>query len=322
MTQGFRQMPRRMASRPGQLRNITQTVSETPEIQQVLRQIQTLVYQMQQLPGTSAALPTLHKRRAEFDERLYQLRSEARTRQLKTHTDVPPVSPRAARDFFHGLYTQKHPLPPPLVTVYPEPAPEEILAFHRSLSPLFEKLVPAEQGACRHFWQPWLPAERSPVSAEVFREVQPEASPETAPSDFQVLKLARPVSPVSSQPGLQVSFDVQGGRSIVRNAMGISLNQPKKTYQAYLGAGFRSIDLAVASGFKERYHLEHGILAFLEALSLDKSRHEAYFGLGYLYALVQERNHALYFLDLAYRISQDAAIAQLQAKVRQSFGVS
>ena len=42
MTQGFRQMPRRMASRPGQLRNITQTVNETPEIQQVLRQIQTL----------------------------------------------------------------------------------------------------------------------------------------------------------------------------------------------------------------------------------------------------------------------------------------
>lgn len=317
MTQGFRQMPRRMASRPGQLRNITQTVSETPEIQQVLRQIQTLAYQMQQLPSTSAALPTLHKRRAEFDERLYQLRSEARTRQLKTHTDVPPTSPQAARDFFHGLYTQKHPLPPALAAVYPEPAPEEMLAFHRSLSPLFERLMSPEQGACRSFWRPWLPEEK------------PEQKSETAATDFQVLTFerptaapSRPVSQVAAQSGLQVSFDVQGGRSTLRNAMGISLNQPKKSYQAYLSSGFRSIDLAVASGFKERYHLEHGILAFLEAVSLDKSRHEAYFGLGYLYALVQERNHAMYFLDLAYRISQDPAIAQLQAKVSQSLGIS
>lgn len=77
----------------------------------------------------------------------------------------------------------------------------------------------------------------------------------------------------------------------------------------------------MASNFEERYRLEHGVTAFLEAMSLDKSRHEAYFGLGYLYALVQDANHALYFLDVAYKISGDPAVAQLQQQVRIQLGL-
>lgn len=121
---------------------------------------------------------------------------------------------------------------------------------------------------------------------------------------------------------LEIRFDMRAGRSLVRNSMGIVLNQHKKTYQEYLDQGFVCIDRVVESGFVNTAPLQQAIEVFLEAISLNKERHEAYFGLGYLYSLVRDLNHSLYFLELAWKISQNPAIQTFMQRVKESYGVS
>ena len=335
MTQAFRQMPRRVGSRPGGFRSLKDAPQESPAIQSVLRQSSQLHHHIQQLPEASAARGPLQKKLAGLHDQLHQLRSEARAQALSEHTEKPHPEVLAARAFFQKLYAEKHPLPRALRLLYQAAVPQQDMAdFHRALQPLYEALIDREQGAWQGFWQLWLPVAAAvplPRSATAPAATPSEPGPADPEDDFEVLTFAtppRPVgprppvrSPIQAQDGLQVSFDFGAGKSTVRNAMGIALNQPKKSYGEYLKDGFEAIDRAVASGFEERYRLEHGVMAFLEAMSLDKSRHEAYFGLGYLYALVQDANHALYFLEVAYKISKDPAIAQLQQQVRAQLGI-
>jgi hypothetical protein len=338
MTQAFRQMPRRVGSRPGGFRSVNDAPQESPAIQGLLRQASQLHHHIQQLPASSAARGPLQKKLTTLHDQLHQLRSEARAHELTLKTQTPHDEAALARAFFQALYAEKHPLPRHLRMFYQAAVSQQaMLDFHQALQPLYEALILREQGAWQGFWQIWLPAVGA--IAEPLVELPSELSPESEPDietdsesddDFEVLTFATPTRPLGPRPGigttlrsplqgkegLQVSFDLKAGQSTVRNAMGISLNQPKKNYGEYLRDGFYAIDRAVASGFEERYRLEHGIVAFLEAMSLDKSRHEAYFGLGYLYALVQDANHALYFLDVACKISKDPAIVQLRQQVR------
>ena len=104
--------------------------------------------------------------------------------------------------------------------------------------------------------------------------------------------------------------------------MGIVVNQQKKSYQEYLTQGFACIDHSAASNFQNNEPLKEAIHCFLEAISLDKQRHEAFFGLGYLYALVRDVDHALYFLDIAQKISGHPGIQALIMRVKSSAGVT
>ena len=120
---------------------------------------------------------------------------------------------------------------------------------------------------------------------------------------------------------LEVKFDFGSKKSVVHNQLGISVNQEKKSYQAYLDEGFQCIDLVVDSEFKNMAPFQQAIEAFLEAISQNKEKHEAYFGLGYLYSLVRDVNHSLYFLDIAYKISSSPSIKEFMLKVKSSYGV-
>lgn len=121
---------------------------------------------------------------------------------------------------------------------------------------------------------------------------------------------------------LQVHFDPAHQRVLLRNRMGMTLNPHKKTYQEYLDQGLTCIDQAVKSGFANTTPLQQAMDCFLEAISLNKKRYEAYFGLGYLYSLVRNLNHALYFLELAWKISHNPAIWAFIQQVKKSYGVS
>jgi hypothetical protein len=174
-------------------------------------------------------------------------------------------------------------------------------------------------------------------------KVNENALPETAAQevavngDFQFLTLdfpksSQPDAPLESSSllretqasgaELEVRFDMGSGRSLVKNSMGIVLNQEKKSYQEYLDLGFSFIDRVVDSEFANTKPLQEAIAVFLEAISLNKERHEAYFGLGYLYSLVRDLNHSLYFLNLSWRISKDIAIENFIKKVKDSYGVA
>jgi hypothetical protein len=199
-------------------------------------------------------------------------------------------------------------------------------------------VMPQEQG----FWQeslrllqPFLPelvaAEPTIAPNQAHTVLSP--SPEEG---FQVISfelppprkdpIEEPIDQVSSAQKsgaeLEVRFDMGAGKSLVRNSMGIVLNQEKKSYQEYLDLGFACIDKVVDSGFVNTTPLQQAIEVFLEAVSLHKERHEAYFGLGYLYSLVRDLNHSLYFLNLAWKISRNPAIEAFMKKVKESYGLA
>lgn len=151
--------------------------------------------------------------------------------------------------------------------------------------------------------------ERMPVEAEPEALIEAAEAPPAPGGDFELLSF-------EDQGPLELSFDLSQRKATVRNQMGITLNQNKKTYQEYLEEGFSAIDITVASQFSDREPLYRAVESFLEGISLDRSRYEAYFGLGYLYSLVKDLNHALYFLDLAWRISGDEAIKEMMDRVK------
>jgi hypothetical protein len=198
-------------------------------------------------------------------------------------------------------------------------------------------VMPQEQG----YWQeglslllPLLPARV--VEPAIVSSKPPVEFPLPAEEGFQVISfelppgretpIQEPIDQVSSAQKsgaeLEVRFDMGAGKSLVRNSMGIVLNQEKKSYQEYLDLGFACIDKVVDSGFVNTSPLQQAIEVFLEAISLHKERHEAYFGLGYLYSLVRDLNHSLYFLNLAWKISRNPAIEAFMQKVKESYGLA
>lgn len=118
---------------------------------------------------------------------------------------------------------------------------------------------------------------------------------------------------------LTVQFDLERRQSVVRNQLGVEVTEQKMPYESYLSRAFEAIDQVTASQFSQLEPLKQAIEDFLEAISLQKERYEAYFGLGYLYALVREPNNALYFLQIAEQISQHPMISQLIAEVKNGY---
>ncbi|MBT9544207.1 MAG: hypothetical protein IV090_02325 [Candidatus Sericytochromatia bacterium] len=217
------------------------------------------------------------------------------------------------------------------------PAPTD-WALPEELTQATPVVMPQEQ----NYWQeslslllPLLPALEAVEPIVVPSETSTQVSPPVA-DGFQVIAFELPpsrndrseetVDQVSSAQKsgaeLEVRFDMGAGKSLVRNSMGIVLNQEKKTYQEYLDLGFACIDKVVDSGFVNTSPLQQAIEVFLEAVSLHKERHEAYFGLGYLYSLVRDLNHSLYFLNLAWKISRNPSIEAFMKKVKESYGLT
>lgn len=211
-------------------------------------------------------------------------------------------------------------LPEELTEATPVVMPQEQSYWQESLS-LLLPLLPAPNKA----------AEPLSVPSETSRQASPPGE-----DGFQVISFElppsretpreEPIDQVSSAQKsgaeLEVRFDMGAGRSLVRNSMGIVLNQEKKSYQEYLDLGFACIDKVVDSGFVNTSPLQQAIEVFLEAVSLNKERHEAYFGLGYLYSLVRDLNHSLYFLNLAWKISRNPSIEAFMQKVKESYGLA
>jgi len=189
----------------------------------------------------------------------------------------------------------------------PTQADKLLASAQQALEALAAKLWPPEGQELQALWQSWSQALRPHL----------HAAPRPAPAepDFEPISFSEALA---EQGELELSFDFSARKSVVRNQLGITLNQPKKSYQDYLDQGFGCLDQTVASRFQDRKPLFQAVEHFLEAISLDKSRYEAYFGLGYLYSLVQDLNHALYFLEIAWKISGDLAIQEMMGQLRQS----
>ena len=195
-----------------------------------------------------------------------------------------------------------------------------------SLTELTSRFWPQEGQALQNFWSCWdqiLRKQFAPGETEdtfidevnqlSFTDISADPDPDLEPQDLK--------PSFESDGDLQISFDFSAKKSVVRNQMGITLNQTKKSYEEYLEEGFQAIDNTVNHHFENIDPLYQSVELFLEAISKDKSRYEAYFGLGYLYSLVQDLNHALYFLDVAWKISGDQAIWDMIEKVRINAGL-
>lgn len=287
-----------------------------------------------------AQLQQLRKEIGVIQQSLLQLRGQLRLERLKdleTDGSGPAESLRFQLAEIEAIYRVHQPLPQRLLPLLDDwlkafrqlyerrvhqlpQQPADAEAAETALAALQRELWPPEAEQLQLWWRQQRP-ELLDSAAE--QQEEPPPPPETAmpgetalattgaraADDFEVLSF-------ENQGPLELRFDTANRRPVVRNQMGITLNAPKQSYQAYLETGFAAIDTTVASQFQQREPLYAAVEAFLEAVSLDRSRYEAYFGLGYLYSLVKDVNHALYFLDLAFRISGDPAIAEMIEKVK------
>lgn len=355
MSQTFRTPPRQIGFKPAApaAPRLTQVQGSAPagveaKIRQQLLQLQQLQaklrIQEERLPQLKvplarqqleAQIQQMRKEFAALHQSLLQLRGSLRLEKLKTWMQ-PEAEPIAG--FAHqikeldALYRAQQPLPQKLMPLW-EICWQGFQQIQNKLAQnltLEAEMLEEQQGHLtglgRQLWQPeaeqlakwwenWCNILPSQSSGIVFPSPAITTSPAPPEEEFAVLSF-------DNQGPLELSFDLSNRKSVVRNQMGITLNQPKKNYQEYLEEGFTAIDQTVASQFENRQPLYGAVEAFLEAVSLDRSRYEAYFGLGYLYSLVKDANHALYFLDLAWRISGDQAIQDMMERVRSACSVS
>lgn len=103
---------------------------------------------------------------------------------------------------------------------------------------------------------------------------------------------------------LSLDFDVPQAKS------------ERPSYETHIQLGFGDIYKASEQEFRDQGYLKSAIESFLKAVSINKERFEAYFGLGYVYILVQDIEHGLYFLDIAKQISEHPAIDKLIQQVQ------
>ena len=351
MSQTFKSSPRQIGFKPNSVRMAPVQASKADPAQAQIRQLK---LQQQQLlskiriqeerlgqlkiPATRQSVETqlqqLRKQNHLLDQELLKWCGQARLARLKALQQTLPGEAAELADTLRlqlaeldAIYRVHIPLPTRLLPIF-EDWSKSMQGLHATLlkgkavsalewdtaearlSGFGRELWPAEQELLQQWLIRWRQA--LPVAAPVESSQVPTIA-EAADDDFQVLSF-------ESQGPLELSFDLSQRKSVVRNQLGITLNQPKQSYQEYLETGFGYIDQTVGSQFTEREPLYAAVEAFLEAISLDRSRYEAYFGLGYLYSLVKDLNHAIYFLDLAWRISGDAAIQDMIQKVRSACG--
>lgn len=137
-----------------------------------------------------------------------------------------------------------------------------------------------------------------------------------------------PELPLPGTGKLQVQFDLERKQSVLTNAYGLPTQGFKLSYQEYLTQGYQGVRCSyelAANGADEKAQqapLLQALDCYLEAVSLDESRYEAYFGIGFLYAMVAYFEQAFYFLDLAYHLSDSQPlirdfIEQVKAESRK-----
>lgn len=360
MTQSFRGAPRQIGFRPQKMSQSLgpKAVSSTQdprasEIRQALLQLQQLKTRARALHEKASKTLAPQARQAfererqqisskirALEARLLKLKGEARMALLKARGPILQSEAaslsllRQEMAELEAIYRVHHPMQKAA-----QPALEELFQAIQGLLPQLKKgqlppepdldafeafsvyLYPPEVQAFQALWalifesaQQFQAAQKA--EAEL-RDDGSEDGRDDGESDFEPLSFD-----TESQGDLEISFDFQAGKSVVRNQMGITLNQAKKSYQDYLDEGFQAVDETVASEFKNLKPLYTAVEYFLEAVTLDKSRYEAYFGLGYLYSLVKDLNHALYFLDVAYKISADPAIFEMIEKLKHSHSLT
>ncbi|MGV3524902.1 MAG: hypothetical protein ACO1RX_11795 [Candidatus Sericytochromatia bacterium] len=360
MTQPFRTPPRQIGFKPQQQRLSSVSAPRSPvsalaqrhgpAIRQhalQLQQWQTRA-QVQQERVAKALSPSMkqmaeqqwqnaRKEVARHRQALRQLRGEIRTEALGALPLLQDVTERPAlHAALSTLYTETQPLLPDDLPPWLHWREQTLVAeppdlTGQPLQALQPVLISPEYAALEELWKRWLPVLKTLLTEPAAVSAPLES---TAPDDFEIISFvpempsAAPESqaPVAESFGedtgpLELQFDFQSRRSLVRNQMGITLNQPKLSYQAYLDQGFAAIDAVAGTGFENLQPLFGAVESFLEAVSLDKSRYEAYFGLGYLYGLVRDLNHALYFLGVAFKISGDPTIQELIKQVRAGGGL-
>lgn len=165
-----------------------------------------------------------------------------------------------------------------------------------------------------------------PIRTGTTGELPPANQPQAPMPSPAIPKPIASIFPATGK--LQVQFDLERKQSVLTNALGLPLTGEKRSYQEYLNQGYQGIHHSYAlsvSGADERAQqipLMEALDCYLEALSLDESRHEAYFGIGFLYSMVKYFDQAFYFLDLAYHLSEQKPlirefIEQVKAESRK-----
>lgn len=72
-----------------------------------------------------------------------------------------------------------------------------------------------------------------------------------------------------------------------------------------LQEGYQVISEAAEGKYRDKKLLQQALDCFLKAIDLEQENYRGYFGLGYLYSVLNQRQRALYFLELALELSDD-----------------
>ncbi len=355
MSQAFRAPPRQMGFKPRVRRLVPgapatePSVSEhayTTQLQQLYTRKENLSLQLTQVHSTllknrlQAQIQPLELEIENIEQSLSALRLQTRLKLLSHLPEPCPdlllLVPQFAS--LEAIYKQRAPLlkqQRPLLQTWLRSVESILLACQQNqvqpaalalaeaqFQRLLLELSESEQVLLSGIWQKYIVCWQAFQIVAVLAPIQAEYRPNLSDVS-EVSESNDDFEPISFEleSEVEVSFDFAARRSVVRNQMGITLNQVKNSYQEYLDMGFTAIDQSLASRFQNREALSQAVSYFLEAMSLDKARYEAYFGLGYLYSLVQDLDHALYFLKLAYKISNDPSIAQMMTALKQTAGL-
>ena len=73
-------------------------------------------------------------------------------------------------------------------------------------------------------------------------------------------------------------------------------------YQENMKQGYAALDSAEKEAFQNTSHLEKALDCFLNAIESEPQNYRGYFGLGYLYSLIRNKDRALYFLEKAFEL--------------------
>lgn len=341
------QAPQRPAS---EIQQVTQAVQQAQQRQKQLKAQLAQTQNPQQRQQLEKQLLGLQRQSQPLLERLMLLRSEARCTALQAlaapeaglAADEMAGLLKVALAEFEALYRVQYPLLasqlPPL---------EQALRFlqqlqqklqqavnlenflgqvQQALEAFYRRQPPAEGQALAQWWQSWQQVlEQQPEGAYLppaGRFGRAQAGRHPGLSRFQLtaepqpdLDYDEPELSIDHLPSLAPRHEPKA-EQINFEPVASALPAPPRPsadgkYQHLLDQGFTAIDRAIASQFRDRELLNQAVNDLLDAVNLDKTRYEAYFGLGYLFSLVQDREHALYFLKLAYRISGSPRIEQL-----------
>lgn len=124
----------------------------------------------------------------------------------------------------------------------------------------------------------------------------------------------------------QVSFDMASGKTLVKDQLGVAVNQERKPYANLLAEGKDLLDKGLLGNTPRLPFLQEAIKVLSTAISLEARRFEAYFFLGYLFAQIEDWTRAIKLLEMAENLSQREDITlflkEVQLASKQSLSLS